>query len=779
MNKKLAIMLALIGCVTGKQSIAQGVSVNTTGADPDPSAVLDVSSTTQGMLVPRMSSIQRGLIANPQTGLLVYQIDAPAGFYFYNGSSWTSLNAYTTVPLANGGTSADLSATGGVGQYLKQSSAGAPISVGTIPFSDITGTDLTGPIISTGNVTSVASQTGTGSTFVMSASPDLTGVPTAPTAIAGTNTTQIATTAFVTGALSAVGSRWDQLTSPTGNMAITQPAANTSAFTFSNATNDAMTMTSSTTSTGKMLVVKNTGTALTTGSALDVNTSGALTGFTGNLANISMSGASAAGNSGSLLNISDAGAANTTKLLTMSSSSTTNTNSLLSMTSASAGAFANGGVRFNFTGAHTNSGLQVDDATQTGNAVRINATALTTGSALNITSTANTPTGNSVSGVSIAPTYNQAGTAAATDLKINRTETAVGTGNQFLIDAQVGGTSKFSVTNKGNVSGNNFIEGYQTSATASTVLTFTSPRLLYLTGGATTQTVQLPGTSTIAGQKFIIANNNVASAQSATVCASGGTTAPFQIAILPPGAAAEFMCVSAGGTTAASWLATEYGGSLFRIQTLTSGTTTYTPSPGTIAIYAILVGPGGGGGGANCSAGYYSCAGGGGAGAVCYKWLTGLVPGTAYTTNIPTGGAGANAGSNNGNAAASGTTLLVNGVTYTAGSGQGGLFSNNNNIYQGFAVRGGDGGTASNGDVNASGMNGYIGVGSTTNNTGYSGAGGSTPFGAGANGVINNGNAGVAATGYGGGGSGGACTGSTNRAGGAGGPGAIIIYEYH
>ncbi len=776
--KKLLLTFAVAASLMGiSQDIkAQGVSVNTSGADPDASAVLDVSSTTQGMLIPRMTAAQRGLIASPATGLLVYQTDAPAGFYFYNGVVWTSLNAYTTVPLANGGTSADLSATGGAGQYLKQSSAGAPITVGTIPFSDITGKDLTGPITSSGNVTSVASQTGTGSTFVMSASPDLTGAPTAPTAVDGTNTTQIATTAFVANALSGVG-RWDQLANPTANMAITQPAANTSTFTFSNASNDAMTMTSSTTSTGKMLAVRNTGTALTTGSALDVSTSGALTGFTGNLANISMSGSSAAGNSGSLLNISDAGAANTTKLLTMSSSSTTNTNSLFSLSSASTGAFANGSVRFNFTGAHTGNGIQVDDVTQAGTAVRVNASALTTGNALNVTSTSTGTAGGAV--VSITPTINTSSTAANTDLRINRTETAVGTGNQFLIDAQVGGTSKFSVTNKGNVSGNNFIEGYQTSATASTVLTFTSPRLLYLTGGATTQTVQLPGASTIAGQKFIIANNNVASAQSATVCASGGTTAAFQIAILPPGAAAEFMCVSAGGTTAASWLATEYGGSLFRIQTLTSGTTTYTPSPGTIAIYAILIGPGGGGGGANCSAGYYSCAGGGGAGAVCYKWLTGLVPGTAYTTNIPTGGAGGTAGSNNGSAAASGTTLLVNGVTYTAGSGQGGLFSNNNNIYQGFAVRGGDGGTASNGDVNASGMNGYIGVGSTTNNTGYSGAGGSTPFGAGANGVINNGNAGVAATGYGGGGSGGACTGSTNRAGGAGGPGAIIIYEYH
>lgn len=50
------------------------------------------------------------------------------------------------------------------------------------------------------------------------------------------------------------------------------------------------------------------------------------------------------------------------------------------------------------------------------------------------------------------PTYNQSsGTASNTDLLINRTETAVGSGDQYLIDAKVDGTSKFSVSNEGEV----------------------------------------------------------------------------------------------------------------------------------------------------------------------------------------------------------------------------------------------------------------------------------------------------------------------------------------
>lgn len=56
------------------------------------------------------------------------------------------------------------------------------------------------PVLNGG--TGVTSATGTGS-VVLSASPTFTGTPAAPTASAGTNTTQLATTAFVTSALTA------------------------------------------------------------------------------------------------------------------------------------------------------------------------------------------------------------------------------------------------------------------------------------------------------------------------------------------------------------------------------------------------------------------------------------------------------------------------------------------------------------------------------------------------------------------------------------------------
>jgi hypothetical protein len=69
---------------------------------------------------------------------------------------------------------------------------------------------------------------------------------------------------------------------------------------------------------------------------------------------------------------------------------------------------------------------------------------------LGITSTA---TSGQMYGLRINNTYNQAsGTAANTDLLINRTETAVGSGAQYLIQAQVGASDRFILFNNGNTS---------------------------------------------------------------------------------------------------------------------------------------------------------------------------------------------------------------------------------------------------------------------------------------------------------------------------------------
>ncbi|MBK9337643.1 MAG: hypothetical protein IPM98_14195 [Lewinellaceae bacterium] len=69
---------------------AQAVSINTDGSPPDPSAILDMTSTDKGVLVPRMTTGQRTMIAAPATGLLVFDTNT-GSFWFYTGSAWTNL----------------------------------------------------------------------------------------------------------------------------------------------------------------------------------------------------------------------------------------------------------------------------------------------------------------------------------------------------------------------------------------------------------------------------------------------------------------------------------------------------------------------------------------------------------------------------------------------------------------------------------------------------------------------------------------------------------------
>jgi hypothetical protein len=72
------------------QVIGQNVGIGT--QTPHASAALDVSSTTRGLLAPRMTTAQRTAIAAPAKGLLVYDTDVNSLFHF-NGSSWANLAA--------------------------------------------------------------------------------------------------------------------------------------------------------------------------------------------------------------------------------------------------------------------------------------------------------------------------------------------------------------------------------------------------------------------------------------------------------------------------------------------------------------------------------------------------------------------------------------------------------------------------------------------------------------------------------------------------------------
>ena len=79
---------------------AQSVSVNSTGDLPDTSAILDIQSSTKGVLIPRMTTIQRELISGPAIGLLVFDTDT-GSFWFKETGGWVELRDGNITALAD------------------------------------------------------------------------------------------------------------------------------------------------------------------------------------------------------------------------------------------------------------------------------------------------------------------------------------------------------------------------------------------------------------------------------------------------------------------------------------------------------------------------------------------------------------------------------------------------------------------------------------------------------------------------------------------------------
>jgi uncharacterized protein (TIGR02145 family) len=80
---------------------AQSVAINTDGSPANASAILDLKSTNQGLLPPRMTETQRNAISAPAAGLIVYCTNCGAGeSQYYNGTSWVNMVGGTAaVPI--------------------------------------------------------------------------------------------------------------------------------------------------------------------------------------------------------------------------------------------------------------------------------------------------------------------------------------------------------------------------------------------------------------------------------------------------------------------------------------------------------------------------------------------------------------------------------------------------------------------------------------------------------------------------------------------------------
>jgi hypothetical protein len=88
------------GTVTGGTIFQSGVTANTiytssklsVGSLPQNlSAIIEVASTTQGILFPRMTNTQRESIVSPTPGLFVFCTDFPDGLFMYKSTGWLQI----------------------------------------------------------------------------------------------------------------------------------------------------------------------------------------------------------------------------------------------------------------------------------------------------------------------------------------------------------------------------------------------------------------------------------------------------------------------------------------------------------------------------------------------------------------------------------------------------------------------------------------------------------------------------------------------------------------
>lgn len=91
--KVLKSLLLVVTALLISHSTNAQVGIGTT--DPHASSILELSSTTSGLLIPRVTTTQMGLIGSPATGLVVYNITESC-IYFYNGAAWQSTCSSTS-----------------------------------------------------------------------------------------------------------------------------------------------------------------------------------------------------------------------------------------------------------------------------------------------------------------------------------------------------------------------------------------------------------------------------------------------------------------------------------------------------------------------------------------------------------------------------------------------------------------------------------------------------------------------------------------------------------
>jgi len=93
---RLISVITLSVLLSGTSLYSQGVKISNSSGDPHQSAILELESTTQGLLIPRMTSAERLSIASPSEGLLVFDSDKNA-FFLMGKVKWVDLSSSSEI----------------------------------------------------------------------------------------------------------------------------------------------------------------------------------------------------------------------------------------------------------------------------------------------------------------------------------------------------------------------------------------------------------------------------------------------------------------------------------------------------------------------------------------------------------------------------------------------------------------------------------------------------------------------------------------------------------
>jgi len=136
MKKTFAFIALLL--MLNFYSQAQSFAINTAGTAAHASAMLDVTSTTKGVLIPRLTTAQRTAIASPGKGLLVYDSTLKT-FYFHDGINWQQINADSNNLWRKNGTNIYNSNAGNVGIGISSPKSLLNVRGGAVLFDSTIG----------------------------------------------------------------------------------------------------------------------------------------------------------------------------------------------------------------------------------------------------------------------------------------------------------------------------------------------------------------------------------------------------------------------------------------------------------------------------------------------------------------------------------------------------------------------------------------------------------------------------------------------------------------